>query len=102
MIDKDKITQVIFEAIDEFNEQQAEEQQLEKSLDTILFGNSGKLNSLGLVNLIVGIEQKLEEEFGTAVTLADERAMSQTNSPFQTIGSLAEYTWSLLQEKVDE
>ncbi len=47
------------------------------SIDAILFGKSGKLDSLGLVNLIITIEQKIEEKLGTTTTVAHERAMSK-------------------------
>ena len=98
MLDHDRLIETIFDAIDEINEQSPEEQRLEKSADTVLFGESGKLDSLGLVNLIVATEQQLEENFDVALTIADEKAMSQKNSPFRTVGTLAEYISKLLQD----
>jgi acyl carrier protein len=63
------------------------------SLDerTALLGDGACLDSIGLVTLIVEIEQRLDEQFGVSIVLADERAMSQTRSPFQSIGTLADY-----------
>jgi acyl carrier protein len=58
---------------------------------TSLFGHGGLLDSLGLVTLVVAVEQAIEETYGISVSLADERAMSQRHSPYRTIGSLAEY-----------
>lgn len=95
----DKIFQTIFAAIDEINEQFEEKQRLPKAIDTVLFGASSTLDSLGLVNLIVATEQRLEEIFNLTLTLADERAMSQKNSPFRTVETLAEYISTLLPEK---
>lgn len=97
-MEHEKIIQVIFDAIDDLNEQY-QEKKLVKSVDTVLFGESGKLDSLGLVNLIVATEQKMEERFGAALTLANEKAMSQTNSPFRTVKTLSEYIADLLKEK---
>ena len=97
-----RIVHVIFDAIDELNYQLPEEQRLEKSIDTVLFGRAGRLDSLGLVNLIVEIEQKAEKEFGVTVTLADERAMSQKSSPFRTVANLANYISLLLEETSNE
>jgi acyl carrier protein len=102
MIDKNLLLQTIYEAIDHFNEQASVEHQLEKSLDTRLFGKGGKLDSLGLVNLIVSIEEKIEEKFNATITLADERAMSREISPFKTIGSIIDYISLLLQESSGE
>ncbi len=94
----EKIIQAVFRAVDEVNQELPEGQRLKKSLDTVLFGRSGVLDSLGLVNLIVAAEEKIEEEFGSTITIADERAMSQKNSPFRTIGTLVDYVSSLLEE----
>lgn len=85
------IEEALFEAIDEINQQQPEDQQVQKKMDTPLFGNDGVLDSYALVNLIVSVEQKIQEKLDLAVTLADEKAMSQKNSPFRTVESLANY-----------
>jgi len=97
-----RIIQAIFNAVDEVNPQLPREQQLQKSIDTIIADRSGKLDSLGLVNLIVATEQKIEEEFGKAITLADEKAFSQKSSPFKTIETLANYILILLEENSNE
>ncbi len=102
MTNNERIIQTIFNAVDDINQLLIEEQQLEKSIGTVLFGKSGELDSQGLVNLIVAIEQKIEEEFEVPITLADEKAMSQKNSPFRTIGTLADYISLLLEENTNE
>lgn len=66
---------------------------------TYLIGRRALLDSLGLVTLIVDLEQKIEETFDVALTLANERAMSQKNSPFLTVGSLADYICALINEQ---
>ena len=101
MIRNEKAIQVVFSTVDEINLELPKAQQLKKDIDTPLFGESGKLDSMGLVNLIVATEQKIEEEFDVTITLADERAMSQKNSPFRTIGTLADYISVLLEENAD-
>jgi len=98
---KEKITQVIFRVIDEINRELAENQRIGKSMATALLGKSAVLDSLGLVNLIVMVEEEIEEQFGVNITLADERAISQERSPFRTIGTLVEYTNMLLKEHGD-
>jgi D-alanine--poly(phosphoribitol) ligase subunit 2 len=94
----EKILQAIYDAVDEINEQLPRGKILAKSPETVLFGQSGQLDSLGLVSLIVAVEQHVQAEFGSDVTLADERALSQKNSPFRTIATLAAYIPSLLDE----
>jgi acyl carrier protein len=66
--------------------------------DTRLIGRKGVLDSMGLVTLIVDVEQRLEEEYDLVVVLADERAMSQKHSPFRSVGSLADYVCRLVEE----
>jgi acyl carrier protein len=78
--------------LDAFNDQPADA----LGPDTPLFGRQGLLDSLGLVTLVVAVEQAVEDRFGVRVALADDRAMSQTRSPYRTIGALAEYTERLL------
>ena len=70
--------------------------------DTTLLGRSGILDSLGLVSLIVSVEQAIEDECGVSIGLADERAMSETRSPYRTVGSLAEYAARLVKENTQD
>ena len=67
--------------------------------NTRLFGKDGLLDSLGLVNLLMDIEQEVNERTGLCIALADDRAMSQSRSPFRTIGTLADYIGSLTNEQ---
>lgn len=68
--------------------------------ETQLFGRAGLLDSLGLVTLVVAVEQAIADEYGVGVSLADDRALSQRNSPYRTVGSLAEYAAGLLNGAV--
>lgn len=93
-----ELENVIFESMKMLNEQFPAEKQLELKSDTILFGRDARLDSLGLVNLIVLVEENTLEKFDRSITLADERAMSQKSSPFRTVQTLAEYMQGLLME----
>ncbi len=59
--------------------------------DTVLVGKDAVLDSLGVVSLIVEVEQRLEGEHGISVTLANDKAMSQRNSPFRTVEVLTDH-----------
>jgi len=65
--------------------------------ETVLFGRDGVLDSMGLVTLIIAVEQEIEEKFGQTAGLADEKAMSQERSPYRSVSSLADYAVSQLQ-----
>lgn len=91
----------VFDVIDELNPLLPEERRLAKSQDTILFGENGQLDSLDLVRLIMAVEEKVNDSTGAMVILADDRAMSQARSPFQTISTLVDYVALLLDEAAD-
>lgn len=56
----ERITDLIYHAIEEANRATPPEQALEKSPDTILVGESGRLDSLGFVNLIAILEENIQ------------------------------------------
>lgn len=65
--------------------------------DTELFGRGGLLDSMGIVSLVVATEQAIEDRYGVSVALADEQALSQRSSPYQTIRTLADYALSVVE-----
>jgi|TARA_Y100000310_G_scaffold182239_1_gene182317 acyl carrier protein len=101
MVEKEKILGSIYQAVDEVNEQLSEDQQLEKSPDTVLLGESGQLESIDLVNILVATEENVESTFGVPISITDERAVSEKNSPFKTIGTLCDFISNLLKENSD-
>jgi acyl carrier protein len=66
--------------------------------ETVLVGSGAVLDSLGVVSLIVEVEQRLESEHEISVTLANDKAMSQRNSPFRTIGVLTDHVVAMAEE----
>ncbi len=91
---REQIQETVLRAIDEYNA--AEERPIPRSLEVVLLGAGGAVDSLGLVRLVMTVERRVEDDLGTAVSLTDEKAMSQRNSPFRTTGTLAEYIASCL------
>ena len=91
MLEKPRIAEVVYQAIDELNDTLETDLKLQKSAEQVLFGSDASLDSLGLVNLIVGVESILADDLEIEVSLTDEKAMSQTNSPFRTVATLVDY-----------
>jgi acyl carrier protein len=58
---------------------------------TVIVGPAAVIDSIGVVSLIVDVEQRLEMEHQVSVTLANDRAMSERNSPFRTPAILADH-----------
>ena len=102
-MDNVDVPALVIDSLNEIiSEMDKEDQPQMRNLDesTRLIGRKAVLDSLGLVSVIVDVEQKLEEDYGIGITIADERAMSQEKSPFRTVGTLAEYVSLLLQEQI--
>src|SRR5882757_8288726 len=66
--------------------------------ETVIVGPEAVIDSIGVVSLIVDIEQRLEMEHEISVTLANDRAMSQRNSPFRTAAVLADHILTTASE----
>ena len=96
MVTKNKIDHIITEAIAEINSNLPKDKQFLISKETPLFGENANIDSLGFVNLLVNIEYNIEDEFNLSITIADEQAMSQKNSPFKTLGTLSDYVLGLV------
>jgi len=96
---REKIIKLIIDSLKELNVELENPELENPTAETSIYGASGNLDSLALVNLIVDIEEKISNEFEKNVVLADEKAMSQTNSPFRTIERLADYITKLLREE---
>ena len=96
---KTKIENLIIESLKELNEELENEKLSNPTIDTKLYGIDGVLDSLALVTLITDLEEKVSDEFNKDITLADERAMSQRNSPFRSVETLTNYIVKLLEEE---
>lgn len=73
----------------------------EGNIDTVtpIMGSDSPFDSIDLVTFIVAVEQMIEDDWSFSVTLADDRAMSQTISPFKTIGTISDYIEVLIKEQ---
>ncbi|WP_342432766.1 acyl carrier protein [Neobacillus sp. FSL H8-0543] len=97
---RDKISKIVFTTIEEFNATYEEKIPVELREDTPLYGKDGILDSLGLVSIIVMIEQAIEDELEVSLILADEKAMSQKTSPFLKVGLLVDYIYRVMEEEM--
>jgi len=102
MGDRERVLQAVYSGVEEANALLPKEQQLDKSPETIIVSEAEGLDSLGLVNLIVAIESKIEAEFDSSVTLADKITVLEENNPFRTIGTLTDYISMLLKDSKDD
>ncbi len=99
MTNNERITKAVYAAVDELNKQLPKGVSVEKSLDAPLYGATGKLESLDFVTLIMEVEEKINAEFGTDITIADEHLLSKQNSPFSSVQTLIEYLEEVLKNE---
>jgi acyl carrier protein len=100
-MDRSEIVKLILETAEDVlmaDHESFSERQQPPNEDTHLIGQNGLLSSMGLVNLILDVEQQVNDRYGVLISLVDERAMSQTHSPFGTVGRLADYILMLVAE----
>jgi acyl carrier protein len=96
-IDDAAIQEVVLQAIRAANLARDPAAQLVISPDAPIFGAESPLDSLGLVALLMDIEEGLQD-LGCDLNLSDERAVSQTRSPFRTVRSIVAYIGTLARE----
>lgn len=99
---RDAIVKMLYSVVDELNQLLPPEEHLEKNMEAPLAGDSGRLDSAGLINLIVVTEQKAAEELGTSILLTDDDTLSHVNQIFSTLGTLSNHIHQLLKENRDE
>lgn len=97
MVVAERAKKAIYSAIDEVNLLQPNDRQLEKRPETCLIGPDSVLSSLGLVNLVVAAEEKIDDEFGLEVPITDI-VSEEDSSQFATIDALLNYVTRLLEE----
>jgi len=85
-----QIEEIVLAAIRNGNLARPDDKQMIAEPEVPLFGPGSPLDSLGLVGLIIDIEEAFADA-GVTVALSDDRAMSQRNSPFRTVASLVDY-----------
>ena len=89
-VTEEAVREVVLQAMRLANLAREEGSRLEVAADAPVFGADSPLDSLGLVALLLDIEDGLRA-IGCDVVLGDERAMSQRRSPFRNVPSLVAY-----------
>lgn len=95
----EKVFNLVRQSVEEINQMLVHKIPIEQGAQCPLFNSEGSLDSMGLVSLIVEIEERLEKEFGVSIILANEKSMSKKKSPFLTVGTLSNYIDTLVREE---
>jgi acyl carrier protein len=97
----DDVLTAVLDAIRARNQLVAAAGQMACAPDAKLFAPGSPLDSLGLVALLIDVEDNVAARTGIALTLSDERAMSRSRSPFADVPSLVHLIEERLQEAAD-
>lgn len=89
-MNKQEFENLIYETFDQLMEQ-SENLVLEKTPDCALTGDGSELDSLGLVNFLVALEQRLQSEISPDVTIANRDLVMGADQPLKDVDSLASY-----------
>jgi len=90
-MERDEALRILYETIDVVNQQLPPARRLRKAPDTVIVGASGSLDSLGLVNFIVTLEEKAGEALGAPVQLLDEAMLVDQAGPLRSVDTLTSY-----------
>ena len=85
---QDEALRIVYESIDVVNRQLPAARRLQKSPDTVIVGPGGSLDSLGIVNFVVTVEEKVGDALGAPIELLDETMLLADDSPFRTVATL--------------
>ena len=99
MVERSTAIELIYAALKEVLDQAGVPAPAVLTEDTVIVGKDAALDSLGVVSLIVEVEQALEQKHDVSVTLASDKAMSAKNSPFRTVGVLADHVLETIKEE---
>ena len=95
-VDKKSVIEVIYLAIDEVNKYAEEDVKLKKEVDQPLFTKNGPLDSMGLVNLVITLEELIETQFGKSLQFMQMDFLNSDKNPMESVGALADYLCEVL------
>jgi len=93
MRNKEKFLEIIYKCAEELNKQLSEEEKITLEESTTLIGENSSLDSLGIVILMISIEEHIANT-GISVNIMDVLTESD-EPPFETIGEMS--IWLLEQ-----
>ena len=96
MITDDEIYEIIYNSIDEVNSMLPMEEHLVKLPETLISREGSGLNSLGVLNFVVSLEEQIEIKTGCCVSFADNLALNQEVNPLENVKTIKDYIRTVL------
>lgn len=95
---RERVMQAVLDAMHLSNQTRGSEEQLAVHAQADIFGGDSPLDSLGLVALLLDIEDGLADA-GLGVSLNSEDAMSRQHTPFRNVSTLVDYIMAQLSRE---
>lgn len=95
---KQEITAIVINQVEQLNETFSDIQKISVNENTVLFGSGSSIDSLSLVSVIVDLEMLFSDEHGFDISLTDDRAMTREISPFDSVASLVDFIFEIINE----
>lgn len=92
-----ELSRIIFNALEMINQSRADDKQIPVEQGIALYGASGYLDSMDLVSLLIDIEEALLDQ-GIDISLSDDRAMSEQQSPFKNVDTLISFIETAIKD----
>lgn len=98
MITREQTSKKVLELVKTINEEANLE--LEASEDTVIIGEGSQFDSMTFLDLIGMIEDWIDEEFDTFVSIASDGDDFGPDGPFANVGSLIDRLTDLIREEI--
>lgn len=96
---REEILAIVRDAVAEINELRSAAEQIGAAEDAVLLGESGGLDSLGVINLVSGIEERLAKRYGAAITIPAAGETAAKGDPWRNVGALTDFLWELVKSR---
>ena len=90
-MEREQALRILYETIDVVNQQLPPARRLRKAPETVIVGVAGVLDSLGIVNFIVTLEEKAGEVLGVPVQLLDDTMIVDEAGPLRSVATLTSH-----------
>ncbi|MBF0624639.1 MAG: hypothetical protein HQL82_07505 [Magnetococcales bacterium] len=93
-----RVRELVFESIDDVNLGLDPDNRLTKDDSEPLFGPNSRLGSLGLVNLLLAVEERVEAGFGQPILITDNPTLFNSEGPLRSLGVFIDFVADMVRK----
>ena len=88
---REALLEYIKKGIEEINVTREQKIPIDDLDQVHIYGDGGVFDSMQLVNFLMVVEEKINDEMDLTITIVSEKAISRKVSPFSSVPALLEY-----------